>query len=150
MHFCVAARLLFGRHHPGRDHDDRLEAKVAKILGVLYPFRRLKLPARPTALPSRWVFRRCLASPAPAPRHLWRTMVSSGMTPNTSDTTLATRRYAVVTLEVLMAFFEGRPIRREYLIVDKCGIAGTGAQSHATLKRARRASARSRLNVLSP
>jgi formate dehydrogenase len=39
-------------------------------------------------------------------------------------------RYAAGTLEILECFFEGRPIRPEYLIVDGGNLAGTGAGSY--------------------
>jgi formate dehydrogenase len=35
------------------------------------------------------------------------------------------------TREILECYFEGRPIRDEYLIVDKGKLAGTGAHSYS-------------------
>ena len=58
--------------------------------------------------------------PQPAPAdHPWRTMPHHAMTPHTSGTSLeAQQRYANGVRECLSAFFEGRPIDRDYLIVD--------------------------------
>ena len=71
--------------------------------------------------------------PQPAPRdHPWRTMPWHGMTPHTSGTSLSAQaRYAAGTREILECWFEGRPIREEYLIVDGGKLAGTGAQSYS-------------------
>ena len=57
--------------------------------------------------------------PQPAPNdHPWRTMPYEGMTPHISGTSLSAQaRYAAGTREILECFFEGRPIRDEYLIV---------------------------------
>jgi formate dehydrogenase len=56
--------------------------------------------------------------PAP-PNHPWRTMPHHAMTPHVSGTTLeAQRRYASGVKECLAAFFDGRPIEREYLIAE--------------------------------
>ncbi len=70
--------------------------------------------------------------PQPAPvDHPWRTMPHHGMTPHISGSSLSAQaRYAAGTREILECFFEGRPIRDEYLIVDGGGLAGTGAQSY--------------------
>ena len=72
--------------------------------------------------------------PQPAPRdHPWRTMPHNGMTPHISGTSLSAQaRYAAGTREILECYFEGRPIRDEYLIVDGGKLAGTGAHSYAT------------------
>jgi len=71
--------------------------------------------------------------PQPAPQdHPWRTMPHHGMTPHTSGTTLSAQaRYAAGTREILECWFEKRPIREEYLIVDGGKLAGTGAHSTA-------------------
>lgn len=71
--------------------------------------------------------------PQPAPAdHPWRTMPHHGMTPHTSGTSLtAQARYAAGTREILESFFEGKPIRSEYLIVEGGDYAGTGAHSYA-------------------
>jgi formate dehydrogenase len=71
--------------------------------------------------------------PQPAPRdHPWRTMPHEGMTPHISGTSLSAQaRYAAGTREVLECFFEGRPIREEYLIVQGGHLAGTGAHSYS-------------------
>jgi hypothetical protein len=42
----------------------------------------------------------------------------------------APARYAAGTLEILQSFYEGIPIREEYLIVDGGALAGTGARSY--------------------
>ncbi|TCL73013.1 NAD-dependent formate dehydrogenase [Rhizobium sp. BK251] len=70
--------------------------------------------------------------PQPAPAdHPWRTMPNQGMTPHMSGSSLSGQaRYAAGTLEILQDFFEGRPIRPEYLIVDRGQLAGTGAASY--------------------
>ena len=71
--------------------------------------------------------------PQPAPRdHPWRTMPHEGMTPHISGTSLSAQaRYAAGTREILECFFEGRPIRDEYLIVQGGHLAGTGAHSYS-------------------
>jgi len=43
----------------------------------------------------------------------------------------AQARYAAGTREILECWFEKRPIRNEYLIVDKGKLAGTGAHSYS-------------------
>ncbi|GAB7527057.1 NAD-dependent formate dehydrogenase [Paraburkholderia sp. 2C] len=70
--------------------------------------------------------------PQPAPvDHPWRRMPYEGMTPHISGSSLsAQHRYAAGTLEILQCFFEKRPIRSEYLIVDGGNLAGTGAGSY--------------------
>jgi formate dehydrogenase len=71
--------------------------------------------------------------PQPAPRdHPWRTMPHHGMTPHISGTSLSAQaRYAAGTREILECFFEGRPIRDEYLIVQGGHLAGVGAHSYS-------------------
>jgi formate dehydrogenase len=71
--------------------------------------------------------------PQPAPRdHPWRTMPHHGMTPHISGTSLSAQaRYAAGTREILECFFEGRPIREEYLIVQGGRLAGAGAHSYS-------------------
>jgi formate dehydrogenase len=71
--------------------------------------------------------------PQPAPRdHPWRTMPHHGMTPHTSGTTLSAQtRYAAGTREILECWFDDRPIREEYLIVDGGKLAGAGAHSYS-------------------
>jgi formate dehydrogenase len=71
--------------------------------------------------------------PQPAPRdHPWRFMPHHGMTPHTSGTSLSAQaRYAAGTREILECWFEGRPIREEYLIVDGGSLAGAGAHSYS-------------------
>jgi formate dehydrogenase len=70
--------------------------------------------------------------PQPAPKnHPWRSMPYNGMTPHISGTSLSAQaRYAAGTLEILQSYFEGTPIREEYLIVDGGNLAGTGAKSY--------------------
>jgi formate dehydrogenase len=70
--------------------------------------------------------------PQPAPKdHPWRSMPHQGMTPHTSGTTLSAQaRYAAGAREILECYFEGRPIREEYLIVDGGALAGAGAHSY--------------------
>lgn len=71
--------------------------------------------------------------PQPPPKdHPWRTMPWHGMTPHVSGTSLSAQaRYAAGTREILECWFEGRPIRDEYLIVDKGKLAGAGAHSYS-------------------
>src|SRR6202171_5242212 len=71
--------------------------------------------------------------PQPAPKdHPWRTMPHHGMTPHISGTSLSAQaRYAAGTGEILECWFEKRPIRDEYLIVDGGKLAGTGAHSYS-------------------
>jgi formate dehydrogenase len=71
--------------------------------------------------------------PQPAPKdHPWRTMPNHGMTPHTSGTTLSAQtRYAAGVREILECYFEKRPIRSEYLIVQNGQLAGTGAHSYS-------------------
>ena len=71
--------------------------------------------------------------PQPAPRdHPWRTMPHHGMTPHTSGTSLSAQaRYAAGVREILECWFDGRPIREEYLIVDGGRLAGSGAHSYS-------------------
>jgi formate dehydrogenase len=71
--------------------------------------------------------------PQPPPKdHPWRTMPHHGMTPHISGTSLSAQaRYAAGTREILECYFEGRPIRDEYLIVDKGKLAGVGAHSYS-------------------
>jgi len=71
--------------------------------------------------------------PQPAPNdHPWRTMPHHGMTPHISGTSLSAQaRYAAGVREILECFFEGRPIRDEYLIVQGGHLAGTGAHSYS-------------------
>lgn len=71
--------------------------------------------------------------PQPAPQdHPWRTMPHHGMTPHISGSSLSAQtRYAAGTREILECWFEGRPIRSEYLIVDGGKLAGVGAHSYS-------------------
>jgi formate dehydrogenase len=71
--------------------------------------------------------------PQPPPSdHPWRSMPHHGMTPHISGTSLSAQaRYAAGTREILERWFDGRPIRDEYLIVDGGKLAGTGAHSYS-------------------
>ncbi|MER8485208.1 NAD-dependent formate dehydrogenase [Mesorhizobium sp. M1322] len=71
--------------------------------------------------------------PQPAPKdHPWRSMPHHGMTPHISGSSLSAQtRYATGTREILECWFEGRPIREEYLIVDGGKLAGAGAHSYS-------------------
>ncbi len=71
--------------------------------------------------------------PQPAPAdHPWRTMPHHGMTPHISGSSLSAQtRYAAGTREILECWFDGRPIREEYLIVDAGQLAGAGAHSYS-------------------
>jgi formate dehydrogenase len=70
--------------------------------------------------------------PQPAPRdHPWRSMPNHGMTPHTSGTSLSAQaRYAAGVREILECWFERRPLREEYLIVDGGALAGAGAHAY--------------------
>jgi formate dehydrogenase len=68
----------------------------------------------------------------PSRDHPWRTMPHHGMTPHTSGTSLSAQaRYAAGVREILECWLENRPIRNEYLIVDKGKLAGAGAHSYS-------------------
>jgi formate dehydrogenase len=71
--------------------------------------------------------------PQPPPKdHPWRTMPHHGMTPHTSGTSLSAQaRYAAGVREILECWFEGRPIREAYLIVDGGQLAGAGAHAYS-------------------
>jgi len=71
--------------------------------------------------------------PQPAPQdHPWRTMPHHGMTPHISGSSLSAQaRYAAGTREILECWFDKRPIREEYLIVDGGKLAGAGAHSYS-------------------
>jgi formate dehydrogenase len=70
--------------------------------------------------------------PQPAPKdHPWRTMPHHGMTPHISGSSLSAQaRYAAGTREILECYFAKKPIRTEYLVVDKGKLAGVGAHSY--------------------
>ena len=71
--------------------------------------------------------------PQPAPQdHPWRTMPHHGMTPHISGSSLSAQaRYAAGVREILECWFDNRPIREEYLIVDAGQLAGAGAHSYS-------------------
>ncbi|RUU95079.1 NAD-dependent formate dehydrogenase [Mesorhizobium sp. M6A.T.Cr.TU.017.01.1.1] len=71
--------------------------------------------------------------PQPAPKdHPWRSMPYHGMTPHISGSSLSAQaRYAAGTREILECWFESRPIREDYLIVDGGKLAGAGAHSYS-------------------
>jgi formate dehydrogenase len=71
--------------------------------------------------------------PQPAPEdHPWRTMPNHGMTPHISGSSLSAQaRYASGVREILENYFAGKPLRNEYLIVDKGELAGAGAHSYS-------------------
>ena len=81
---------------------------------------------------SRW-YRVDLLFPQPPPKdHPWRTMANHAMTPHTSGTSLpAQARYAAGVREILECWFDGRPIRDDYLIVQSGHLAGAGAHSYS-------------------
>jgi formate dehydrogenase len=59
-------------------------------------------------------------------------MPHHGMTPHISGSSLSAQsRYAAGTREILECWFDKRPIREEYLIVDGGKLAGTGARSYS-------------------
>jgi len=63
--------------------------------------------------------------PQPAPKdHAWRSMPRHALTPHYSGTTLSAQaRYAGGVKEILTNYFDGKPQRKEYLIVDKGKLA---------------------------
>jgi formate dehydrogenase len=71
--------------------------------------------------------------PQPAPKdHPWRTMPHHGMTPHISGSSLSAQtRYAAGTREILECWFDAKPIRNEYLIVDGGALAGAGKHSYS-------------------
>jgi len=71
--------------------------------------------------------------PQPPPReHPWRTMPHEAMTPHISGSSLSAQaRYAAGVREILECWFDGRPIREEYLIVQSGKLAGAGAHSYS-------------------
>lgn len=71
--------------------------------------------------------------PQPPPNdHPWRTMPNQALTPHTSGTSLSAQaRYAAGVREILECWFDGKPIRDEYLIVQGGALAGTGAHSYS-------------------
>jgi formate dehydrogenase len=71
--------------------------------------------------------------PQPPPKdHPWRTMPHHGMTPHISGSSLSAQaRYAAGTREILECYFDKRPIREEYLVVDGGKLAGVGAHSYS-------------------
>ena len=71
--------------------------------------------------------------PQPPPKdHPWRTMPHHGMTPHVSGTSLSAQaRYAASVREILECWFDNRPIREEYLIVEGGKLAGAGAHSYS-------------------
>ena len=59
-------------------------------------------------------------------------MPHHAMTPHISGTSLSAQtRYAAGVREILECYFEGRPIRNEYLIVQGGKLAGVGAHSYS-------------------
>lgn len=71
--------------------------------------------------------------PQPPPQdHPWRDMPNQAMTPHVSGTTLSAQaRYAAGVKEILECWFDNKPIRNEYLIVDKGELAGAGAHAYS-------------------
>jgi formate dehydrogenase len=70
--------------------------------------------------------------PQPPPKdHPWRSMPHHGMTPHMSGSSLSAQaRYAAGAREILECWFDKRPIREEYLIVQAGHLAGAGAHSY--------------------
>jgi len=63
--------------------------------------------------------------PQPAPKdHPWRSMPRHAMTPHYSGTTLSAQaRYAAGVKDILTCYFDHKPYRPDYLIVDKGKLA---------------------------
>jgi formate dehydrogenase len=72
--------------------------------------------------------------PQPPPQdHPWRHMPHHAMTPHTSGTTLSAQaRYAAGVREILENFFEGKPQRLPYKIVENGQLAGAGAHAYSS------------------
>eukprot|EP01006_Ploeotia_vitrea_P047386 TRINITY_DN67122_c9_g3_i1.p1 TRINITY_DN67122_c9_g3~~TRINITY_DN67122_c9_g3_i1.p1 ORF type:complete len:442 (-),score=72.43 TRINITY_DN67122_c9_g3_i1:209-1414(-) len=70
--------------------------------------------------------------PQPPPKdHPWRSMPNHAMTPHISGTSLSAQtRYANGVREILECFFDGKPIRNEYLIAQNGALAGAGAHAY--------------------
>ncbi|WOF24035.1 NAD-dependent formate dehydrogenase [Microbacterium betulae] len=70
--------------------------------------------------------------PQPPPAdHPWRSMPHEAMTPHMSGSSLSAQaRYAAGTREILEAFFDGTPIREEYLIAAGGALVGAGAHAY--------------------
>ena len=59
-------------------------------------------------------------------------MPNHGMTPHTSGTSLSAQtRYADGVREILECYFEKKPIRQQYLIVQNGELAGVGKHSYS-------------------
>jgi formate dehydrogenase len=59
-------------------------------------------------------------------------MPHHGMTPHVSGSSLSAQaRYAAGVREILECWFDGRPIREEYLIADRGRLAGAGAHAYS-------------------
>jgi formate dehydrogenase len=71
--------------------------------------------------------------PQPPPKnHPWRTMPHHAMTPHISGSSLSAQaRYSAGTREILECWFDDRPIRDEYLIVNAGQLAGAGAHAYS-------------------
>jgi formate dehydrogenase len=71
--------------------------------------------------------------PQPPPKdHPWRTMPMHGMTPHISGTSLSAQsRYCMGVMETLECYFDGKPIRDEYLVLQDGELAGVGAHSYS-------------------
>lgn len=68
----------------------------------------------------------------PAKDHPWRTAPNHALTPHISGTSLSAQtRYAAGVREILESYFDGRPIRNEYLVVQGGKLAGVGAHSYS-------------------
>ncbi|WP_026191676.1 NAD-dependent formate dehydrogenase [Methylosinus sp. LW4] len=68
----------------------------------------------------------------PAKDHPWRTAPHHALTPHISGTSLSAQtRYAAGVREILESYFEKRPIRNEYLVVQGGKLAGVGAHSYS-------------------
>merc|ERR1712070_1356714 len=71
--------------------------------------------------------------PQPPPQdHPWRSMPNHAMTPHISGTSLSAQaRYVAGVHEILECYFEGKPIRNEYLIAQNGKLAGAGAHAYS-------------------
>jgi len=114
---------MFARMRRGTYLVDTARAKICDRDAVVRALERGQLAG----------YAGCVWFPPPAPQdHPWLTMPHHGMTPHISGSSLSAQtRYAAGTREILECFFESRPIRDEYLIVEGGRLAGAGAHSYS-------------------